>query len=166
MKATHCIIEFHRNSKCPKNLYMLVGHDILPTLNCILYDSNKIMTSDFMEEFDCYINNRNQAVSCLSVFAGVEIYSLSTRNIQSEWILTGFHILKWQGWKTSCWWQHLKPPTGSLNKFSPLTGQPYHVVHPSHVSSSMKHLDYLISNVYFNNIYQVEICLSWIYLTL
>lgn len=70
---------------------MLVGHDILATLNCILYDSNKIMTSDFMEEFDCYINNRNQAVSCLSVFAGVEIYSLplnrdslhylSTRNI-------------------------------------------------------------------------------------
>ena len=76
---------------------MLVGHDILPTLNCILYDSNKIMTSNFMEEFDCYINNRNQAVSCLSVFAGVEIYSLSTKNIRSEWILTGFHILKWQG---------------------------------------------------------------------
>lgn len=24
---------------------MLVGHDILATLNCILYDSNKIMTS-------------------------------------------------------------------------------------------------------------------------
>lgn len=55
---------------------MLVGHDILPTLNCILYDRNKIMTSDFMEEFDCYINNRNQPVSCLSVFTGMEIYSL------------------------------------------------------------------------------------------
>lgn len=86
---------------------MLVGHDILPTLNCILYDRYKIMTSDFMEEFDGYINNRNQFVSCLSVFTSVEIYSLppnrdnlhylSKRNIQSKQILTGFRVLKWQG---------------------------------------------------------------------
>lgn len=124
MKATHCIIEFHRNSKCPKNLHMLVGHDVSPALNCILCDSNNIVTSDFMEEFDCCINNRNQPVSCLSVFTGMEIYSLppnrgslhylSTRSIRSERILTGFHILKWQGWKTSCWWQASQvPPLGA-----------------------------------------------------
>lgn len=125
---------------------------------------------------DCYVNNRNQAAFCLSGFSGMNIYSLplnrnnlyylSTRNIKSEQILTGFCIFKWQGWKISHWLQRLKGHAGSLNNLSPPTGQPYHVVRSSHVSSSMKHLGYLISNVYFNTICQVEISLSWMYLTL